>query len=248
MENRMSSHLPLHPPELWLLPFPRPCGCCQSKIPVHFAQWGVWPFGQWRPSHRLWAQWAWLPHLGGHWILHPGVLQRQQALKSAWLGIQWLHHRHGALFTTVHPGATRKSRPDKLITLLKKVYCPVSRCLSIMLEHGDLFLMSLDHSFQTPEKIHVATQKMSKSGFFWNDRKSRFSLTVEQRFRNSSSKPIMTEEISKNWTKLLGPNEVRLIALFKETNNFDEINNFFMCNYWNKIENFVKLMRKVWMR
>ena len=40
------------------------------------------------------------------------------------------------------------------------------------------------------EKIHVATQKMSKSGFFWNDRKSRFSPVVEQRFRNMSFKPI----------------------------------------------------------
>ena len=27
---------------------------------------------------------------------------------------------------------------------------------------------------------------------------------------------------------------MRLIVLFKETNNFDEINNFFMNNYWNK--------------
>ena len=43
-------------------------------------------------------------------------------------------------------------------------------------------------------------------------------------------------------------NEVRLIVLIKETNNFDEINNFFMNNYWNKIEIFVKLMWKVSMR
>ena len=42
-----------------------------------------------------------------------------------------------------------------------------------MLEQGDLFLMSLDHSFQTPEKIRVATQKMSKAGFFWNDKKEQ---------------------------------------------------------------------------
>ena len=34
---------------------------------------------------------------------------------------------------------------DKLITLLKKVCCHVSRCLSVMLEQGDLFPMSLDH-------------------------------------------------------------------------------------------------------
>ena len=41
------SHLLFHPPELWLLlPFPLPCGCPRSKILVHFAQWGVWPFGQ----------------------------------------------------------------------------------------------------------------------------------------------------------------------------------------------------------
>ena len=43
-------------------------------------------------------------------------------------------------------------------------------------------------------------------------------------------------------------NEVRLIVLLKETNNFDEINFFCMNNYWNKIENFVKLMWKVSMR
>ena len=33
--------------------------------------------------------------------------------------------------------------------------------------------------------------------------------------------------------------------LIKETNDFDEINNFFMNNYWHKIGFFVKLMRKV---
>ena len=34
----------------------------------------------------------------------------------------------------------------------------------------------------------------------------------------------------------------------QETNNVDEINNFLMNNYWNKIGIFVKLMRKVSMR
>ena len=55
---------------------------------------------------------------------------------------------------------------------------------------------------------------MSKSGFFWNDKKSRFSLVVEQRFRNTSSKPIMT-------------------VLLQETNNIEEINNLFM---WQLLE------------
>ena len=44
----------------------------------------------------------------------------------------------------------------------------------------------------------VRTQKMSKAGFFWNDKKSKFSLIVEQRFRNTNSRPITTEEASKN--------------------------------------------------
>ena len=39
-------------------------------------------------------------------------------------------------------------------------------------------------------------------------------------------------------------NEVRLIMLMRERNNFDEINNFFMNNYWNKIGIFVKLRRE----
>ena len=40
----------------------------------------------------------------------------------------------------------------------------------------------------------------------------------------------------------------KIIVIIKKTNNFDEISNFFMNNYWNKIENVVKLMRKVSMR
>ena len=35
--------------------------------------------------------------------------------------------------------------------------------------------------------------------------------------------------------ELSGLNEVRLIVLLKETNNFDDINNLFMNIYWNKI-------------
>ena len=42
--------------------------------------------------------------------------------------------------------------------------------------------------------------------------------------------------------------EEKLIMLLQETNDFDEINNFVMYNYWNKIGIFVKLMRKVSVR
>ena len=48
--------------------------------------------------------------------------------------------------------------------------------------------------------------------------------------------------------KLSSLKEEKIIVLIKETNDFDEINNFFMNKYWNKIGIFVKLMRKVSMR
>ena len=86
---------------------------------------------------------------------------------------------------------------DELITLKNKVCRPVSRRLSVLIEQADLF-MSLVRKFQKSEKNQAATQKKSKSGFYWNDKKSRFLLIVEQRFRNSSSRPIMTEEPSQN--------------------------------------------------
>ena len=48
--------------------------------------------------------------------------------------------------------------------------------------------------------------------------------------------------------KLSSLKEEKFIVLIKEANNIDEINNYFMNNYWNKIGIFVKLMRKVSMR
>ena len=86
---------------------------------------------------------------------------------------------------------------DELITLLTKVCRPVSRLLSVI-EQGDLLWNSFIHKSQTSEKIRAAAQKMSKSGFFWNDKESRFPLIVKQRFKNTNSRPIMTEEVFKS--------------------------------------------------
>ena len=87
---------------------------------------------------------------------------------------------------------------DELITLMTNVCRPVSRRRLSVIERGYPLWNSLTHKFQTSEKIRATAQKMSKSGFFWNDKESRFSLTVKQRFKNTSSRPIMTEEVSQN--------------------------------------------------
>ena len=46
--------------------------------------------------------------------------------------------------------------------------------------------------------------------------------------------------------ELLSLNEVRLTMLLQEMNNFDEINNFFINSYWNKIGIFVNTSTLFW--
>ena len=87
---------------------------------------------------------------------------------------------------------------DELITLMTKVCRPVSRRRLSVIERGDPLWNSLSHQFQTSEKIRATAQKVSKSGFFWNDKESRFSLIVKQRLENTSSRPITTEEVFKS--------------------------------------------------
>ena len=77
--------------------------------------------------------------------------------------------------------------------------------------------------------------------------KSKFSLKLEPRFKNTNFRPIITEEVSRNWMELLSLNEERSIIPLQRMNNFDEINCFFMNNNHNKIGIFVKLKWKVLM-
>ena len=154
------------------------------KPMVRFREWGVWPFGQQRSSHRLWAQ----------------------LFRDQWRVDQCRSLHHCSLRSVKKQDAV-----DKTITLLKNACKSVVVC----------------RSCGASEKIQVAAQKRSKSGFFRNDKESRFSLTVKQRFENTSSTPIMTVEVSISWMKWSSLNKDRLIVLLQETNDFDEINNFF---------------------
>ena len=117
----------------------------------------------------------------------PSMTSSTMTSPSAWRS---LHH--------CSPRSEKMQRAvDELITLMTKVCRPVSRRLSVI-EQGDLLLVSLTHKFQTSEKIRATAQKVSKSGFFWNDKERRFSLSVKQRFENTNSRPIMTEEVFKS--------------------------------------------------
>ena len=146
---------------------------------------------------------------------HPGILQRQQALTLAWLawlGNRWLRHRQSALFTTF---TQERQDPASRWQAYHSPEESLLSCQSLFVGHvrtGRPVSDDFGSLISTSGKIHVATQKMSKSGFSLNDKKSRFSLIIEQGFRNTSSRPIMTEEISKNWMGLSSLNEVKYLS------------------------------------
>ena len=58
----------------------------------------------------------------------------------------------------------------------------------------------------------------------------------------------MTEEGIQKLNEMIDSQKEEIYRALKETGGFDEINNFFMNNYWRKIGIFVKLMRKVSVR
>ena len=84
------------------------------------------------------------------------------------------------------------------------------------------------------EKTQVAKWKTKQSGFSLKDKKSKFSLILEPRFRNMNFKPILIGEVFRNWMEFSSLSEEILIMLLQEMNNFDEINYFFMNNFRTK--------------
>ena len=90
--------------------------------------------GQQRPSHRLRAQFLRrLPLLRDHWNFHPGVLQRQPGPRTC---MTRRSVTTPSAERSLHQCSLRSEKNQravhKLITLLKKVCCQVSRCLSVM--------------------------------------------------------------------------------------------------------------------
>ena len=81
---------------------------------------------------------------------------------------------------------------DKLITLMKKVCCQFSP-FSHMQERGDPCT-----NFVRLDKNQVAKWKTKQSGFSLKDKKSKFLLKSDPRFRNTNSKPILIGEVFRS--------------------------------------------------
>ena len=89
--------------------------------------------------------------------------------------------------TTMTSPSARRSlmrAVDEPITLKKKVCRLVCRHLT--------------HKFRVFKKFRDTALKVSRLGLSWSDKESRVSLTVKQRFENTNSRQIMTEEVFKS--------------------------------------------------
>ena len=87
---------------------------------------------------------------------------------------------------------------DEPITLKTKVCRPVSRFPSVMIERRDPFWNRLTHKFHVFGENPRHSSESEQIRVLLERQKNRFSLIFEQRFENMSSRPIMTEEVSKS--------------------------------------------------
>ena len=165
-----------------------------ARSPVHFAQGGVWPFGQQRPSLQVMSPTSSMistaqrplnfssrsrPATRGP---RTGMTRRSVTAPSA-------ERSPHPLFTQERedPASRRQAYHSPEESLLPAQSVSVGHVRTVRPVN------ELSSLVQASEKIQIAIQKMSKSGFFWNDKKNKFSLNVEHRFRNTSSRPIMIE-------------------------------------------------------
>ena len=118
---------------------------------------------------------------------------------------------------------------DELITLMKKVCCQLSP-----LSHTQVRWDPYTNIVRAKNKNQVATWRAKELGISLKDKKSKFSLKSELRSTSTKFKPILIEEVSRNWMELLCLSEGKLIILLQVMSNADEINYFFKNNYQNK--------------
>ena len=113
---------------------------------------------------------------------------------------------------------------DKLITLLEKICCQLNPFLCVTQERGDPCTNKVRQVHA--EKNQVPNWKTKQSGFSLKDKKRKFSLILEPRFRNTNFKPILIGEVSRNSMEFSNLSEEKLIILLQVMNNPDLINYF----------------------
>ena len=109
---------------------------------------------------------------------------------------------NGSLMTSTtmtSPSARRSSTraEDEPITLKKKACRPVCRRQSVIVERGDPLFAQVSSAQNPPMKLRETPLRVNRLGLSWSDKENKFSLTVKQRYENTNSKRITTEEVYK---------------------------------------------------
>ena len=84
---------------------------------------------------------------------------------------------------------------DKSITLKKKACRPVCRRQSVIIERGDPLFAPVSSA---QKKLREIPLRVMRLGHSWSDKESKYSRTVKQRYENTNSNLITTEEVFKN--------------------------------------------------
>ena len=239
-------HLPLHPPEL--LPFPLPCGCVRSKIPCalrpmrSLALWPITPLSQvMSPTLRRFHY----SETTEMFLQEPSSDTRPSYLHDSQISDDTIGIALSSpLFTQERqePAGCRQAYHSLEESLLPSQWLSVCHVRTGRPVHE---LCSLGSSIkENPsrdsenEQIRVLLERQ----------KEQILVDCRAEIQKHDFEADYEEDVSRNWMELSSLNEEKLIVVMQETNNFDEINNFFTNNYWNKIVIFVKFMWKVSMR
>ena len=94
---------------------------------------------------------------------------------------------------------------DILDTLMKKVCCQLNPCSHTQVR-GDPYT----NLVRAKNANQVAKRKTKESGCSLKDRRSKFSLKSELRSRSTKFRPILMEEVSRNWMELLSLSETTI--------------------------------------
>ena len=210
---------------------------------------GVLLSGRIHSSHRLWAQAPWrLPLLGDFCNDLPGEIGRQRhgALVLVWRGTRRWDHRESAIFTTVHSGDSRISGPKTSLSLSWRKFV-ASSALFHTHQYGET---RMGRPVYEPSSLSSCSREKPSGEMEnetiridspWQSKKEQILAEV----RAESQKHEFQADSDRRSIQELGG---IIESQRREIDHTLAINNFFMNNFWNKIENLVKLMRKVSMR
>ena len=73
----------------------------------------------------------------------------------------------------------------------------LSSCLSSSVSHDRTWRPVVCRLVSSAQETQRHNLRMNRLGLSWSDKESRFSLTVKQKFENTNSRPITTEEVFK---------------------------------------------------